>query len=127
MIRTIKVVTSLVVLAAGIAYAQPQKGTQYSHAELQAMIHEAHTTQQYQTLATYFRSRQQVMEQQAQAEKTEWNRRSQNTAGIAQKYPRPADSSQNRYDYFTYEADQMGQQAAHYESLSASITPSEVK
>ena len=40
-------------------------------------------------------------------------------AGMAAKYPRPVDSSRNRYEYFLYEAGQMSQQAEHYESLSA--------
>jgi hypothetical protein len=91
------------------------------------MIRGARSTQQYQQLATYFRSRQQSLEQQAQAEKAEWERRSQSNAGAAQKYPRPADSSKNRFEYFAYEADQMGQQAEHYESLTASAAPSAVK
>jgi hypothetical protein len=127
MIHKIQAIGSLVVLAAGIAYAAPQMGTQYSHSELQAMIRGARSTQQYQQLATYFRSRQQSLEQQAQAEKAEWERRSQSNAGAAQKYPRPADSSKNRFEYFAYEADHMGQQAEHYESLTASAAPSAVK
>jgi hypothetical protein len=87
------------------------------------MIADAHTPQQYQALATYFRSRQQVLEQQAQSEKLEWDRRSQITAASYQKYPRPADSSRDRYEYFTYEAQQMSQQAAHFESLAAPAKP----
>jgi hypothetical protein len=123
MIRTLQGVTLLIVLAAGVAFAQPQTSAQYSHAELQKMIAEAHTPQQYQTLATYFRSRQQMLEQQAQSEKLEWDRRSQIAAASYQKYPRPADSSRDRYEYFTYEAQQMGQQAAHFESLAAPVQP----
>ncbi len=127
MIRKIQIATSLVVLAVGIAYAEPQMGSQYSEAQVKVMIRGAHTAQEYKALATYFRSKQQVLEQQAQAEKAEWERRSQVNASVAQKYPRPVDSSKNRYDYFTYEAEHMGQQAAHYESLSASVAPSAVQ
>jgi hypothetical protein len=83
------------------------------------MIRDAHTAQQYHDLAAYFRERQQYFEQQAQSEKIEWDRRSQITAASYQKYPRPADSSRNRYEYFTYEAQQMASQADHFESLSA--------
>jgi hypothetical protein len=82
------------------------------------MIRQAHTPQEYQVLAGYFRSRQQKFEQQAQAEKEEWQRRSQNVTGPAAKWPRPVDSSKNRYDYFTCQANQMAQQAARYESLA---------
>jgi hypothetical protein len=123
MIRTLQGMTLLIVLAAGVAFAQAQTNAQYSHAELQKMIADAHTPQQYQALATYFRSRQQVLEQQAQSEKLEWDRRSQITAASYQKYPRPADSSRDRYEYFTYEAQQMSQQAAHFESLAAPAKP----
>jgi hypothetical protein len=114
----IKIVASLAVLTAGMAFAEPQSGTEYSRAELQTMIRSAHSAPQCQVLATYFRSRQQALEKQALAEKTEWKRRSQITAAVAQKYPRSVDSSRNRYEYFTFEANKMGQQAAHYESLS---------
>jgi hypothetical protein len=127
MIRKLQVVTSVAVLAIGMAYAEPQMGTQYSQTELKVMVRGARTTQQYQQLATYFRTQQQIMEQKALAEKAEWERRSQVTTGIAQKYPRPVDSSKNRYEYFTYQAEQMGQQAAHYESLSASAPQSAVQ
>ena len=73
----IKIVTLLLVLATGFAYAESQASTEMSRAELQTMIRSAHSTQQYQTLATYFRSRQQALEKQALAEKAEWERRSQ--------------------------------------------------
>jgi len=127
MIHKIQVLGSLFVLAAGIASAEPQMGTQYSQTELKVMVRGARTTQQYQELASYFRTRQQALEQQAQTEKAEWERRSQVNAAVSQKYPRPADSSKNRYEYFRYEAEQMGQQAAHYESLSANATQPAVK
>jgi len=115
----IKIVTSLIVLAAGMAYAESQTGTEYSRAEVQSMIRSAHSTQQYLALATYFKSRQEAPEKQAMAEKAELDRRSQITAAVYQKYPRPVDSSRSRYEYFTYQANQMGQQAAHYENLSS--------
>lgn len=115
----VKVVTSLAVLAAGIACVKLQARAEDNRAQVQTMIRSAHSPQQYQALATYFRSKQHAMEEQAKAEKAEWDRRSQNTSASFQKYPRPADSSRNRYEYFAYEAEQFGQQAAHYESLLA--------
>ena len=100
------------------AHAQSAGTFHYTHAELHKMMQEAHTEQQYKVLASYFRSRQQAFVQQAQSEKQEWERRSQNVTGQAAKYPRPVDSSRSRYEYLTYEAEQMNQRAAHYESLS---------
>src|ERR1700683_4380469 len=107
-------------VAAGVACAESAGSavtTNYSSSELKSMMRNAHTQQDYQSLATYFRGRQQSFEQKAQAEKVEWDRRSQNVTSISEKYPRPVDSSRNRYEYFTYEAQQMSQQAAHYEQL----------
>lgn len=105
----------------GAALAESSTPVKYSNAELKQMEQQAHTPEQYQTLATYFRSRQQNFEQQAQVEKAEWERRSQNVTGILAKYPRQVDSSKNRYEYFAYEAQQMSQQAAHFESLAANV------
>jgi hypothetical protein len=96
----------------------------YSSGELKAMMRNAHTQQDDQMLATYFRGRQQSFEQKAQAEKVEWDRRSQNVTSVSEKYPRPVDSSKYRYEYFTYEAQQMSQQAAHYEQLTATASAS---
>ena len=116
----IKMVTSLFVLAAAMAYAEPQSGTEYSRAELQTMIRSAHSPDQYKALASYFRSRQQALEKKALAEKAEWERRSQISAAVVQKYPRPVDSSRNRYEYLTYEAGQASKQAAQYEGMLTS-------
>jgi len=113
------VIIALLVAAFNVAPAQTASAPHYTRSELRKMVQEAQTEQQYRELASYFQSRQQAYEQEAQAEKLEWERRSQNVTSLAAKYPRPVDSSKNRYEYFTYMAGQMSQQAAHYESLSA--------
>lgn len=102
-----------------LASGEPSPAVHLSHSEVQKMIREAHTPQQFEALAAYFRTQQQGFEKQAQSEKQEWERRSQNVTGPAAKYPRPVDSSRNRFEYFNYEARQMAQQTAHFESLSA--------
>jgi len=109
-----------IVITAGLARGQNSMNAGISDAQAQQMLRSAHTVEQYHMLASYFHARQLVFEEKAQAEKQEWDRRSQVTAASYQKYPRPADSSRNRYEYFTYEAQQMSDQAAHYENLSAS-------
>jgi hypothetical protein len=113
-------VLSGVVLASLGSYADPSNALQYSKSDIRRMMREARTVDQYHALADYFRSQQQHLERQAQAEKEEWQRRSQNTSSLAAKYPRPADSSRNRYEYFSYEAQEMQRQAAHYDDLAAS-------
>jgi hypothetical protein len=101
--------------------AESAASANLSHSDLKKMMRDARTSEDYLTLASYFRWRQQKFEQQAQSEKAEWARRNMNSYLAAAKYPNPVDSSRNRYEYFTYEAQKMGQQAAHYESLSATV------
>ena len=122
MTRKIQVLAAIAAMAftAGLSRAQNSMNAGISDAQAQQMLRSAHTAEQYKMLAGYFHARQLVFEEKAQAEKQEWDRRSQVTDASYQKYPRPADSSRNRYEYFTYEAQQMSDQAAHYESLSAS-------
>jgi hypothetical protein len=122
MTRKIQVLAAIAVftVSAGLAQAQNSMNAGMSPAQAEQMLHSARTVEQYQMLASYFHARQLVFEEKAQVEKAEWDRRSQITAASYQKYPRPADSSRNRYEYFTYEAQQMAQQAAHFESLSTS-------
>jgi hypothetical protein len=108
-------VTALSLLA-GTASAESSQTL--SRSELNKMVAAAHSPEQYQELASYFRWRQQVFKDQAHAELIEWDRRSQIVGSIAEKYPRPVDSSRNRYEYFRYEEQKMGQKAAYYETLS---------
>jgi hypothetical protein len=109
-------------VSSGIASAGSASAVNYSSSDVKKMIREAHTAQQYQTLAAYFRSRQQAFTQQAHSEIEWFARRSLNVSLPAAKYPAPLDSSRNRYEYFNYEAQKMSQQAAHYEGLSASVS-----
>jgi hypothetical protein len=120
--RSIQIVLALgAILAPLAAAADSINPPQIGKSELRQMIHDAHTTAQYRVLAGYFRRQQQHFDQQAEAEKAEWIRRSANVSGPAAKYPRPVDSSRNRYEYFMSEAQDMDRQAAHYESLAASV------
>jgi hypothetical protein len=111
-----------IALAAGSAAARAQSAApvKYSNAELKQMRQGAHNPEQYQAMATYFRTRQQDFEQKAEVEKAEWVRRSQNITGPQQKYPRAVDSAKNLYEYYAYEAQQASQEVAYYESQGAS-------
>jgi hypothetical protein len=111
-----------IALAAGSVAARAESSTpvKLSNAELKQMEHNAQTPEQYAALASYFRSRQQDFRQQAISEVPLMAWRSQFTFSLAAKYPRPYDSSRNRYDYFMYETHQMSQKAAYYEGLAAS-------
>jgi|HubBroStandDraft_1064217.scaffolds.fasta_scaffold09926_2 hypothetical protein len=117
-------IQSAIIVAAGVlmlcAAGACQSASQgYSHAELKKMIGEAHTAEQYRALATYFRSQQKTYKLKAADEMDLWVRRNEIMAGLYEKYPRPSDSSRNRYEYFSYESRQMNAQASHYEELAA--------
>jgi hypothetical protein len=131
MIRGIFIAITSVVLTAGTAAAMDsqtapaQPAPHYSRTELHSMMEQAHTSEQYRVLANYFHLRQQYFEQQAKSEKQEWERRSQNTSSIAEKYPRHVDSSRNRYQYFDHEAEEMRAQADRYDRLANGSEPSQ--
>lgn len=97
--------------------ARAESSQTLSRSELHKMIATAHSPEQYQELASYFRWRQQVFQMRAHEELVQWDQRSQIVWSIAEKYPRPVDSSRNRYEYFSYEEQQMSQKAAYYEKL----------
>lgn len=122
MTRKIQVLAAIaaITVSAGLARAQNSMNASISHSQAEQMLRSAHTVEQYTMLANYFHAQQVVFETKAQAEKQEWDRRSQITAASYQKYPRPADSSRDRYEYFTSQAQKMSAQAAHFESLSTS-------
>ena len=103
------------------ARAEDVSTAHYSRAEVQKMMRTAHSAEQYRVLARYFRAQEAHFNQEAQSEKQEWERRNENVTGIAAKYPRPVDSSRNRYQYFVFEANETGQRAAHYEALEAGV------
>jgi hypothetical protein len=118
-------VKSVIACAAGILVAcaacvGQTTSPSLSHAALKKMISEAHTAEQYKTLATYFSLRGERYEQKADEEKHEWLELSRGNFVPNQKYPRPADSSRNRYEYFTYKAQQMNAQASSYQRLATS-------
>jgi hypothetical protein len=97
-----------------------RESVHYSKAELAQLREEAHTPEQYRALAVYFDQRKSSFQEQANLEKKEWERRSQNVVGPAAKYPRPVDSARNLYEYYDYEAHQAGVLQAQYQRLAES-------
>jgi hypothetical protein len=103
-------------LSAGFAYAQ--SSPDLSRSELKKMVRSAHTADDYASLASYFKWRQEDLQQRARGELMEWAQLSPFGIRMPSKYPTPADASRNRYEYFTYEARQMSQKADYYENLA---------
>jgi len=103
-------------LTTGAVFAQSSPNL--NHAELKKMIRAARTADDYASLASYFLWRQEEFKQRARGELEQWDRCYQFEASTAGKYPRPADYSRIRYEYFRHEAQKMSQKAAHFESLA---------
>lgn len=105
-------------LASSAAHAGEPSTQKLSRSELKRMMQNAHTTEDYMTLASYFRWRKQQFDQDAHEEFLFLSQRSRYTSLLAGKYPRPSDFAKDRYDYDVNQSKKMSAQAARYETLS---------
>jgi hypothetical protein len=112
----------------GVASAQKaaspaETGDHYTQGQLKQMARNAHAPEEYRSLASYYAERQRIYVQKAADEKAEWERRSQNVAGVLAKYPRPVDSAKNLYEYYVAEAADAGRLEAKYSLMAAPDGP----
>ena len=124
-VRNVMFTGVLAMAASSMAIAQQaavRQAAGYSHAEVKQMLQGAYTPEEYQELAAYYRGQQQTFRERARGEWSEAVRRSQFSLATAAKYPRPVDSSMNRYEYFSYKSRQMAQKASYFEGLSANAS-----
>ena len=111
-------------LGTSVAVASPaQNDTHYTQAQLKRLAREAHTPEQYATLAGYYDLQQKHFSQLAADEKAEWIRRSQFTESIEAKYPRPVDTARNLYEYYTLKTNEAAALSAKYSQLAAPKLP----
>jgi hypothetical protein len=111
---------TLVTAAASTGFAMPpDKSSQPTSGQLKQMAKDAHTPEQYTALAESYSQIQKSFDAKATEEKLEWDRRSQNTTSLYAKYPSPADSARNLYQYYAYKASEAGALAAKYSQLAA--------
>jgi hypothetical protein len=87
------------------------------------MIREAHTIEQYTVLADYYATQQRVYKRKAAEEMHLWALRSEMVNPLYEKWPRPVDSSRNRYEYFEYEVSRSAAQCAKFNRLADAIAP----
>jgi hypothetical protein len=97
-------------------------GSQLSPRDARSLIAVAHSAAQYKQLAGYYRAQEAKYRAEAASEKAERDRRTQVNAPVMQKYPRPVDSSQYRYESLSSSADRASLEAQHYEQLAAAQT-----
>jgi hypothetical protein len=121
--------TCILALAfAGAASAQdaassPETDAHYTKAQLKQLTLNAHAPAQYSALASYFSKQRENYLQKAAEKQKEWVRLSQNVTSAAAKYPRPADSVRNYYEYYMHKASEAGTLEAKYSRMAAPDAP----
>jgi hypothetical protein len=126
--RTLFATCILALAFAGTPSAQgaasyPETDAHYTKAELKQLTLNAHAPAQYTALASYFSKQRDSYLQKAAEEKKEWERLSQNVTSAAAKYPRPADSVRNYYEFYMHKASEAGTLEAKYSRLAAPNAP----
>ena len=90
--------------------------------EVHSLIKSAHSSAEYKQIAGYCHQQEAVYRAKAANEKVERDRLSRVNAGRYQKYPRPVDTAQYRYESYVSSADSAALQARHYDQLAADVT-----
>jgi len=90
----------------------------YTHSQLKQLVREAHTTEQFLALASYYGQQQQVYHQQAKAVFHEWIGQWQMSGSHFAKYPTPADWARTRYEDDVAKASEAGALFAKYSELA---------
>ena len=83
----------------------------------------AHAPEQYKALASYYGAQRENYMQQAAQAKKEWGQLSQNVTSVAAKYPRPADSARNLYEYYMSKASKAETLEAKYSQMATPDAP----
>jgi hypothetical protein len=109
---------------AGVGYAQgtassSETDAHYTKAQLKQLVISAHTPEQYSALASYFDKQRANYLQKAEERRKEWLQLSQNVTSTAAKYPRPADSVRNYYEFYMHKAGEAGTLEAKYSHLAS--------
>jgi hypothetical protein len=112
----------------GVGYAQgtasfAEAGVRYTKAQLRQLVLSAHTPEQYTALASYFDKQRANYLQKAEERRKEWLQLSQNVTSAAAKYPRPADSVRNYYEFYMHKAAETGTLEAKYSHLALPNAP----
>ena len=87
--------------------------------DIHNLMKSASSKAQYEQLAGYFHQQEAQYRAKAATEKAERDQLAQGSSTRAQKYPRPVDSVQYRYESYVSQADNAALQARHYDLLAA--------
>lgn len=117
---------SLAMASVGIAQgtaSSSEADTHYTQAQVKQLALNAHAPAQYKAIASYYGAQRESYLRQAAEAKKEWASRSQNFTRVAAKYPTPADSARNLYEYYMYKASKAETLEAKYNQLATPEDP----
>ncbi len=77
---------------------------EYTNTQIKRFAREAHTVEQYTTLADYYATCKRLYKRKAAEEMHIWAERSTMVNPLSEKWPRPVDSARNLHDYYEYKA-----------------------
>jgi len=111
----------------GLCQNAPPAHPKYHRSELKRMVGTAHTSEEFERLATYFEDKEREFRKEAEDEKRELDRRLA-MPYASSKYPTPADSARGMLQYYQLKANEFEQRAKTYHlratNVSANATPS---
>lgn len=107
--------TALYIVAFTLTFSSPaQENTtslnttiKHLREQVKEMQRDAHTPEQYNVVAGIYTKLQEAYQQKAEEERQLMVNRSANTTSTSAKYPRPVDSAQYLFDYYSQQADAM--------------------
>jgi hypothetical protein len=105
----------------GLCQNVPASHPTYDRSELKQMVRTAHTSEDFERLATYFEDKEQEFRKKAEDEKRELDRRLA-MPYASPKYPTPADNARGLLQYYQLKADEFEQRARAYHLRATKVS-----
>jgi hypothetical protein len=111
---------AIVIIASLLPFSAPCQSVSSSHAnyrrsEVKQMIRTAHTSEEFDKLASFFEGKEKEFRGKAEEEKKELDRRLE-VSYAGSKYPTPVDSARELLQYYKIKANEFGLRANSYRS-----------
>jgi hypothetical protein len=114
---TAAIVMSVVTIVAGRAQGAAADDEQHiTHGELKRLVKDANKPADYERLATFYHSREEVYRAKAQAKMDDYASCVRNYL-IAPKFPTRADQDFRLFEYYSYKADEQAKLAVRYDDM----------
>jgi hypothetical protein len=105
----------------GLCQNVPPAHPKYQRSELKRMVRTAHTSEEFERLATYFEDKEREFRNEAEDEKRELDRRLA-MPYASPKYPTPTDSARGLLQYYQLKADEFEQRATAYHLRATNVS-----